>query len=254
MPAGFPTTSMSNVTTPAGTTPAPKGLLTRFFGVLTAPRDTFQSIAAHPKWFGMLALTIAIIAFFSVLPMTTEEGKQAALDQQVSQMEAFGRQVDSAQYERMRKGMELGPYFAVASIVVISPIVVLVISGILFAVFNAAMGGDASFKQLFAVVVSAGVVSSLGAAFTGTLNYFRGAVGGATNLGVLLPVLDEKSFAGRLLGMVDLFIVWWLIVLAIGLGVLYRKRTQPIALALFGCYAAIALVAAAVLSRLGGGN
>lgn len=246
---------MANVSTPAGTTtPAPKGLLARFFGVLTAPRETFQSIAAHPKWFGMLALTVAIIAFFSVLPMTTEEGKQAALDQQVSQMEAFGRQVDGAQYDRMRQGMELAPYFALGGVVVMSPIVVLILSGILFAVFNAAMGGDASFKQLFAVVVSAGVVSAMGAAFTGTLNYLRGAVGGATNLGVLLPMLDEKSFVGRLLGMVDLFIVWWLIVLAIGLAVLYRRRTQPIAFALFGCYAAIALVAAAVMSRLGGGN
>jgi hypothetical protein len=245
---------MADVTTPAGTTPAPKSLLARFFGVLTAPGETFRSIAAHPKWFGMLALTVAIVAFFSVLPMTTEEGKQAALDQQVSQMEAFGSQVDSAQYERMRKGMALAPYFALASIVVISPIVVLVISGILFAVFNAAMGGEASFKQLFAVVVSAGVISAVGAVFTGTLNYFRGAVGGATNLGVLLPVLDEKSFLGRLFGMADLFIVWWLIVLAIGLAVLYRGRTQPIAAALLGCYAMIALVAAAVMSRLGGGN
>ena len=42
--------------------------------------------------------------------MTTEAGKQAALDQQVSQMEAFGRQVDDAQYERMRQGMAFAPY------------------------------------------------------------------------------------------------------------------------------------------------
>lgn len=245
---------MANVTTPAGATPARKGLFARFFGVLTSPRETFQSIAAHPAWLGMLALTVAIIAVSAVLPMTTEEGKQAALDQQVSQMESFGRQVDDAQYERMRKGMELAPYFAVGGVLVISPIVVLIMSGILFAVFNAAMGGDASFKQLFAVVVSAGAISATGAAFTGVLNYFRGAVGGATNLGVLLPMLDEKSFVGRLLGMVDLFIVWWLIALAIGLGVLYRRRTQPIAAGLFACYAVIALVAAAVLSRLGGGN
>src|SRR4029453_141488 len=108
------------------------------------------------------------------------------------------------------------------------------------------MGGEASFKQLFSVVVHAGAVSTLSAVFTGPLHYFRGAVGSATNLGVLLPMIDEKSFVGRLLGMTDLFIIWWLIVLAIGLAVLYRRRTQPIAISLLAIYAVIALAFAAV--------
>jgi|SRR5688572_7752682 len=236
----------------AGAAPAPKSLPARFIGVLTAPRDTFQSIAAHPKWFGMLALTTLIVVFFTVLPMTTEEGKQAALDNQVSQMEAFGRTVDDAGYERMRQGMALAPYFTAGGILVMAPVMALIISGILFAVFNAAMGGEASFKQVFAVVVSAGAVSALGTVFTGPLNYFRGAVGSATNLRVLLPMVEEKSFLGRLLGMTDLFIIWWLIVLAIGIAVLYRRRTQPIAIALLGVYAVIVLAVAAFMSGVGG--
>lgn len=243
---------MTNASVQPGAAPAPKSLPARFIGVLTAPRATFQSIAAHPKWFGMLATTTLIVMLFTVLPMTTEEGKQAALDQQVSQMEAFGRQVDDAQYDRMRQGMAFAPYITAVSILVIAPIMAVIISGILFAVFNAAMGGEASFKQVLAVVVSAGAVSALGTVFTGPLNYFRGAVGSATNLRVLLPMIDEKSFAGRLLGMADLFIIWWLVVLAIGLGVLYKRRTQGIAIALLGIYAVIALIWAVVTSRLGG--
>jgi hypothetical protein len=243
---------MTQSTTPAGVLPTPKSLPARFIGVLTSPSETFRSIAAHPTWFGMLATTTLIVMFFTILPMTTEEGKQAALDQQVSQMEAFGRQVDDAQYERMRQGMALAPYFTAAGILVMAPVMALIISGILFAVFNAAMGGEASFKQLFSVVVHAGAVSALGTVFTGPLNYFRGAVGSATNLRVLLPMMDEKSFVGRLLGLADLFIIWWLIVLAIGLAVLYRRRTQPIATTLLGVYAVIALAIAAIMSSFGG--
>ena len=56
----------------------------RFIGVITAPRDTFGSVAASPKWFGMLALTTVIVAVFTALPMTTAAGRQAALDQQVA--------------------------------------------------------------------------------------------------------------------------------------------------------------------------
>ena len=40
-------------------------------------------------------------------------------------------------------------------------------------------------------------------------------------------------------------------VLAIGLGVLYRRKTAPVALALYGLYALVVVVFAAVMSRMG---
>jgi hypothetical protein len=42
-------------------------------------------------------------------------------------------------------------------------------------------------------------------------------------------MFDPGSFLARLLGAVDLFTVWQLMVLAIGVAVLYGKRTGPIA-------------------------
>ncbi len=81
---------MTTPPTAAGSTPAPKSLLARAIGVFTSPRDTFGSVAAFPKWFGMLALTTVIVAIFAALPMTTEAGRQAAIDQQVTQMQSFG--------------------------------------------------------------------------------------------------------------------------------------------------------------------
>ena len=66
--------------------------------------------------------------------------------------------------------------------------------------------GRGSFKQVFAVVSHAGVISALSALFSGTVNYFRGSMGSVANLGALLPMLPEKSFAGSLLGMVDVFL------------------------------------------------
>ena len=234
--------------------PAPMSLPARYVGVITSPKTTFQSIAAHPRWLGMLLATTLIAALFSALPTTTPEGQQAALDQQVRQTEAWGGQVDDAAYERMKKGVAYTPYITIAFIVIIGPIFAVVIAGILFAVFNAAMGGEASFKQLFAVIAGAGAVSSLSAVFSGLINYFRGGVGSATTLSVLLPMVEEDSFIGRLMGAIDIFLIWWIVVLAIGLGVLYRRRTQPIAASLLVVYGIIALCVAAVMSGLGGSN
>jgi hypothetical protein len=243
---------MTSTAPAAGSAPAPKNLLARFIGVITSPRDTFASVAAHPKWFGMLALTTVIIAGFSALPMTTEAGRQAAIDQQVTQMQSFGVTMTDQMYESLEKNSGRMPYTTGISVLVVSPIVVLIIAGILFAIFNAALGGEASFKQVFAVLVHAGAVSALSTIFSGTMNYFRGTIGSAANLGVLLPMLPENSFAGRLLGMVDLFLIWWIIVLAMGLAVLYRRRTQPIAISLLTVYAVIAIAIALFKSRVWG--
>jgi hypothetical protein len=122
-----------------------------------------------------------------------------------------------------------------------------VISGILFAIFNAALGGDASFKPVFTVAVHAGPIGLLAQLFTVPLNYMRGSMSSATNLGVLTQsMVDDSSFIAKLLSMIDIFIIWQLFVLAIGLAVLYRRRTQPIATSLFVVYAVIAVIVAFV--------
>jgi hypothetical protein len=82
--------------------------------------------------------------------------------------------------------------------------------------------------------------------------YVQGSLTGATNLGVFAPFLDENSFAAHFVGALDLVYVWWLISLAIGLGVLYKRRTGAIATSLLVTYGAIALVVAAVRSALSG--
>ena len=228
---------MANSTVAAGTPSAPMNVFARFIGIITAPKATFQNVVAHPKILGMLILTAVIVAFGAALPMTTEAGKQAALDQQVAQLESFGMQVNDEQYENMRKGMRIAPYTAAGSVLVATPIVLAIIAGILFAIFNAAMGGEACYKQVYAVLTHAGVVSSLGQLFVGPFNYLRGSTSNPTTIGALLPMFDDASFIGKLLGMIDFFVIWWVIVLAIGLGVLYRRRTQPIAMTLFGIYA-----------------
>lgn len=242
---------MTNTTVEPGASRAPMNVFARFIGIITSPRATFESVVAHPKWLGMLALTTVIIAFGAALPMTTEAGREAALDVQVKQMESFGMVVNDEMYAGMQKNMRFAPYTTAASIVCISPIVSVIIAGILFAIFNAAMGGTATFKQVFSVYVHAGAISALGQLFTGPFNYFRGAMTSATNLAVLLPMLPEGSFMAKLAGMVDLFIIWWVIVLAMGLAVLYRRKTQPIAITLFSIYAVIALAVAAFMSRGG---
>ena len=119
-------------------------------------------------------------------------------------------------------------------------------------IFPAVLGGDAIFKQVFAIVAHAGVVSAAQQLFVYPLDYARASLSSPTNLAVFLPFLDENPFPARLLGSIDLFLIWWLVNLAIGLGVLYKRRTGPIAVGFLGVYLAIALIIAVIRTALAG--
>jgi membrane protein, antimicrobial resistance system len=235
----------------AGSAPAPKSLIARFIGILFSPRETFQAVAASPKVLGMLLTVSMLTAAFAALPMTTDAGKQAQIDQQVQSMKSLGFQVTDQVYDQMEKGAGRLPYTTGIAAFIFIPIVSAIFAGILFAIFNAGLGGEASYKQVYSIYIHSGVIGVVSAAVSGVVNYFSGHAGSVANLGALLPMLEEKSFIANLLGTVDIFIIWSVIVLAIGLGVLYKRRTQPIAISLLSVYAVIALAIAAFKSRGG---
>lgn len=231
---------------------APKSLPARILGVLFAPKATYADVAARPRVLGALAVVLAITMGGTFTFLSTEVGKTAMLDQQTKMMESFGVKMNDAAYERMEQGADRARYFGAAAQLVSLPLTALVIAGIAFGVFNAAMGSDAAFKQVYAVVVHSGVLIAAQQLFVLPLDYVRETMSSPTNLGVFLPFLDENTFVARLLGSIDLFIIWWVVNLAIGLGVLYRKRTTPIATTLLVLYVAIGLIIAAIKTAASG--
>ena len=151
--------------------------------MLTSPRATYAGIAARPRWFGALALVVLISIGCVTAFLSTDVGKEAFLDQQARQTEAFsGRPMTDAQYAQMQKVLPYSPYFAAGGQLVALPLAALLISGIAFAIFTAMLGGDGTFKQTFAVVVHSGVVLALSQLFMTPLNFARETMSSATNL------------------------------------------------------------------------
>ncbi len=125
------------------------------------------------------------------------------------------------------------------------------IAVIYWAVFNIAMGGTASYKQVLAIATHSAVIRGLGVALGAPVQYPKGTMSstGPFNLGVLAPMLDEKSFLSQFLGFIDPFTVWGIIVVSIGLSVLYKRKSGSIATILFVLYGLIAGGFAAYFSR-----
>lgn len=231
--------------------PAPS-LVSRIIGVITAPRETFEKIVAAPRVLGALAVVALVGALTVGGFLMTDVGQQAWIDQAVSGQEAWGVEVTDEAYANIQRMAPMAPYLGGVPYLFMIPIGTAITAGILFAIFNAIMGGTATFKQVMAVASHSQIIMGLALLVSMPINYMKGSMTGATSLSVLFPMLDESSFAARLLGMIDLFIVWYVIVLSIGLAVLYRRKTKSVAIVLFGIYAVIAIGVALFQSSRGG--
>ncbi len=241
---------MTDTTAPAPTVPD-KDPVSRFFGILLSPTETYRVVAARPTWLVVALIVLVLSGGSQLWFQSTAIGKQAMLDESVRKTEAFGFKVEGPAYDAMRKSImepsTVSRVFSIAAMVILPPVIWAALAGLLFLIFSA-IGGQAAFKQVYSVVVHSAAVSAVGAVIITPVNYFRESMSSATNLGVFLPFLPEGNFLARFAGMIDIFLVWWVMVLAIGLAVLYRKKTRNVAIGLFAVYGVIAIAVAAFMA------
>ncbi len=227
--------------------PPPMGLGARIVGVLFSPRETYAAVAARPRWLGALGVALLIIGGAQYALLSTDVGRQLALDQQVGTLEAFGQTVSDEQYAQMERGIENARIIGPVSTIVFTPLFMALTAGILHAMFGLVGGGNGSYRQVYAISAHAAIISALQVVFTTVMTIVSGRAAGA-NLGIFVPTLEETTFVVRFLQTIDLFYVWSTFSTAIGLAVLYKKRTSPIAMPLFAIYLVIALIIAYVRS------
>jgi hypothetical protein len=214
--------------------------------------------------------------------LRTEVGRQALVDQWERTAIAFGQPVDDASYARMEETAANGSFsvlYAAATALANGPALVIAISGLLFFVLNRRSGADRGnergadpgnhrganpgnhggadpsgprYLHLLTVVSYAGVILALRQVIATPIDYVRESIASPTTLVQFFTMLDESSPLARFLGVIDLFVVWWIVVLAIGVSVLYQRPTRRLALAFTGAYVALALLAALAMAVSGG--
>src|SRR3954464_12622686 len=106
-------------TVDAGSATSAKSLPARIAGVIFSPRATYADVAARPQWAAMFVVVYLVSAAMATAFMSTEVGRAAVVDQQITQAESYGRQVGEAQIDRLEAvskylgvrapGIPLGP-------------------------------------------------------------------------------------------------------------------------------------------------
>ena len=234
------------VATPVADSKGP-GLFARLVGVIVSPRATYAAVVARPRVLGALLVTIVIMAVAEGIFFATPTGQEVLLDQQVKTIEAFGVNITDEMYTQMESRVAYAPYTTAVSLLFFFPILYAILAGIILGIFGMLMGGAGTFKQVFAILAHGGAITALQVLVSMPLSYVTGRLAGFT-LDALVPTLEETSFLTRFLGGLDLFWMWWCLSIAIGVGVLFKRRTGGIATTFLLTYVVVVLAYALLRS------
>ena len=244
------TPSPSAVAAAPRTAPPDRSLAARIVGILFRPRRTLREVAGAPRWVGVLVLSTVVGALASALLMETAVGRQALVDQWERTASAFGHNVDDAEYARLEAMSSQGPAYAAGMAVLGGAGLTLGASALLFWVYGRRRG--VPFRQVLAIAAHAGVILALRQVIAAPLGYLRETTASATSLGVWFPGLDEASPLARIFASLDLFTIWWVVVLALGMAVMTGRPARRYATVFLGVYAALAIVLVIAMAVTGG--
>ena len=222
------------MTEPANASVPPLGLFARAVGMLFSPKATFQNIVVHPRPFGILFLCAAVVGFATAVPQFTEAGQQAVIDMQLR----ANPDMPAQSVEGMRRFAPYFGYVTFAMTLIMTPLITLFFTALYWAAFNVLLGGTATFKQVLATVSHSQVILAAGvlAGLPFMLNQPTMSMAGPFNFGAVLPMLEEGSRLAKFMSNLGVFGLWSVFVNAIGLGVLYRRKTAGIFVALLIIY------------------
>jgi hypothetical protein len=225
--------------------------LSRLVGMLRSPRRTLAAVIVRPRSVDLALLIVLVSAACSTGFLLTRVGRLAAMDQEIRQLESVGTVVTDQVYGEWRAWQRYRPMVSAAAIVAGWPLLWAAGAALILAIGKRA-APDVTFPQVLTVLVHASSVFAVRAVVAAPINYLRESLGGATSLGMIVPGLGDATFAARLFGAIDLFMLWWVALAAIGLGMLYHTRATSIARWLLGAYATGAAALALTQALRGG--
>lgn len=215
-------------------------VMQRIIAVFTSPAKSFACIETAPKTIVPIII-ISVISLGFVL-LAGDIIKNETLTQQEAKFEE--QNMEPAQIDQALAMTEKVMTFTMPLFAVLGPIfIVTIVAGVFMFVGNVILGGKASFKKVFSVTAWAWLILTFSTFIILPLIMAKGSMLVSLSLAAFLPDSSRTTFLYNLLAKVDIFFIWWMAVYSIGLAVIYKMRTQKVAVAVVSVYVIYALVA-----------
>jgi hypothetical protein len=219
------------------------GPISRMIGVFFSPQKTFESIGRKPDWLipFIVILVLALVSVYFMQPVIMSE----SLQKQQEKMEERGmsaEQMDVAT-EQAQKVMK---FTVIPSAIIVTALNFVVGALIWLFVGNIILGGAAKFKQVFAVNVYRSLITTIGGLIKLPIILSKETLNVHFSLATFMSDEMRDSFVYKVLAQTDIFNVWSIGVLCIGLAAIYKFKVAKVWPVVVIIYVAFYLASSAI--------
>ncbi|HPC35673.1 MAG TPA: YIP1 family protein [Candidatus Marinimicrobia bacterium] len=219
-----------------------KTIFSKIISIFWEPSATFRALAVKTGWLDivvpvLLVLLVALAGMPYVTPLTVEEQKDY-----IARSERLTEEQKALAYDRIdQQAGSARAYITSAVFIVVRTAVV---AGVLILVSNFLFGGEVKYKSMLAVSAYASLVDIIANAVKVPLMLSQQTVRIYTSPAVFLQ--DDSTFWFRLFANLDLFVLWKVILLGIGVGVVSKVKTSKSIWTIFICWLIYCLAVAGI--------
>lgn len=212
-----------------GVTPADEGnmgFLQRIVNVFMAPSKAFKAARQNPRWVAPAIVVLLLSAGMTwyITPAIQKEQRERMITQ-LEKRNMDQEQIDTA-LERLDKPWM--KYMMLGSALVGGLLVILVMGGIWMLVAKSVLGGDTRYPQMLEVVSLSSIIPTLGMLLKAPIIRFKETMNVHFSLATFMPDASRESLLYKFLMNTDIFNLWFIAVLCIGIAVVSGLKVQKV--------------------------
>jgi hypothetical protein len=210
-------------------------------GVYYQPAKVFEGMKDRPRWLVPLAAAVAVTVLVTAIIM-----KPLVLPEQAERV-ASNPDLSNEQREAISERMNspLVYWSGIIGALVSQPVLLLLVSLVFWGMFSM-LGGKTKFPAMLSATAYGALISIPASLVKVPLMFAKQTAKVHTSLALLLSPDIEETFLFRLLAQFDFFMIWMLVVMAIGYSVYTGVKRSTAYYAVFGMGLAWALAVAAL--------
>ncbi|MGH9387613.1 MAG: hypothetical protein ACRD2N_25415 [Vicinamibacterales bacterium] len=221
----------------------------RAVGVLWHPRQTMAAVVQDPSFITVWVVVLLVVAACGVSILSTAVGQQALVDERVRTTEMIGGHVDDAAYAELLARPPITAYLTSGGRLLVTPPATLIVAAGLVGL--AAIGRmRLSFMVVLAIVVHASTVLALQQVIAVPAQLVRESLASPTSLVALMPMAEDGTWFARWLGAIDVFGIWWVGLIAVGLAAATGRSAVGWLWRLSAAYLVVAAIVAGAVAVL----
>jgi len=218
------------------------------FNTFFEPRKVFESLKIKPTWLVpfIIAALLGIGFFYYTYPFI--------MAQQVERIQE-NEKIPEEQKERIIEKMterDHPPIWQLSFAPIGTLVSFVVVAAALFFVFNVLLGGDSNYRRVLSVYSYSSLIAIPAMIVKFPLIMMKENLNVQTSLALLLSPNTKDSFVYKVFSSFDIFTIWQVILVSMGLGVMYKYGTKKAFTAVFILWVIWILLKSGLSSVFGG--